>query len=159
MKKALFLAASLLVLALLNHAVWRQESLRAGGETLLLELAPVDPRALIQGDYMALRYALEQPGETPPEGRDGMMVVSLDGDRVARFVRFHQDETLAPGEILLPYGNDQGRLHIAPDSFLFQDGHAALYRDAKYGVFKRAEGAAPVLIGLADAGHRLITPP
>ncbi|XOT97907.1 GDYXXLXY domain-containing protein, partial [Alcaligenes pakistanensis] len=30
------------------------------GQTVLLELAPVDPRSLMQGDYMSLNFALSQ---------------------------------------------------------------------------------------------------
>ena len=35
----------------------RMEQLRANGPNLLLPLAPVDPRALLMGDYMVLDYA------------------------------------------------------------------------------------------------------
>jgi len=38
-----------------NMTVWAFEKLRTEGTVVYLELAPVDPRSLMQGDYMALR--------------------------------------------------------------------------------------------------------
>ena len=59
LRNALFWGGLLLALAVVNHGVFRRERILADGRPLLLELAPVDPRALMQGDYMALRYAAE----------------------------------------------------------------------------------------------------
>ena len=39
-------------------AAQRMETVRAEGKTILLALAPVDPRAPLMGDYMALRYVV-----------------------------------------------------------------------------------------------------
>ena len=38
-----------------NMTVWSFEKLRTDGSVIYLALAPVDPRSLMQGDYMALR--------------------------------------------------------------------------------------------------------
>ena len=48
-----------LVLTLMNMNIIKYENHLATGQTVLLELAPVDPRGFMQGDYMALSYALE----------------------------------------------------------------------------------------------------
>ena len=58
MRKWLILLCAPLILAVVNLAIWQNERLIKQGETLLLELAPVDPRSLMQGDYMALRFAM-----------------------------------------------------------------------------------------------------
>ena len=47
----------LLALAVANHGIFQRERILADGRVLLLELAPVDPRSLMQGDYMALEFA------------------------------------------------------------------------------------------------------
>ena len=52
------LLGGLLVLGIANFAIWQKEDVLANGRTILLELAPVDPRSLMQGDYMALRFRL-----------------------------------------------------------------------------------------------------
>jgi len=47
----------LLALGVANRAILGHERTLADGRVLLLELAPVDPRSMMQGDYMALRFA------------------------------------------------------------------------------------------------------
>ena len=41
-------------------AAQRMETVRAEGKTILLALAPVDPRAPLMGDYMALHYVVNE---------------------------------------------------------------------------------------------------
>jgi uncharacterized membrane-anchored protein len=47
----------LLALAVANQGIVQRERILSDGRVLLLELAPVDPRSLMQGDYMALQFA------------------------------------------------------------------------------------------------------
>jgi len=50
----------------------REGTHQARRQVVYLELAPVDPRSLIQGDYMALRFALARECKleaTPPAAR------------------------------------------------------------------------------------------
>lgn len=46
----------ILVLVFFAFSVMQKETLIAKGTEVLLRLAPVDPRSLMQGDYMALNY-------------------------------------------------------------------------------------------------------
>ena len=48
----------LLVLGFFFFNIIKNESILNDGETILLKLRPVDPRSLMQGDYMALRFSL-----------------------------------------------------------------------------------------------------
>src|SRR5690606_9942359 len=52
------LVAGLLVLGAVNYAIYAKERVIRDGDVVFLELAPVDPRSLMQGDYMALRFRL-----------------------------------------------------------------------------------------------------
>ncbi len=47
-----------LILALVNWQIFQKEQHIRHGELIYLELAPVDPRSLMQGDYMALRFQM-----------------------------------------------------------------------------------------------------
>lgn len=47
----------LLALVVVNHGIVQRERILSDGHVLLLELQPVDPRSLMQGDYMALRFS------------------------------------------------------------------------------------------------------
>ena len=45
----------ILLLVYFNGSILSKEDLLKNGKLILLELAPVDPRSLMQGDYMSLR--------------------------------------------------------------------------------------------------------
>lgn len=49
----------IITLSAVNISIAKFESQLANGRVVLLKLAPVDPRSLMQGDYMALNYQLE----------------------------------------------------------------------------------------------------
>ena len=93
---------------------------------MLLGLAPLDPRSLIQGDYMKLRYAIARAFPKAQLKKDkGQLVVSLDANPVAKFVRVHKGETLHEGEHFLFI--ETGGLRLGAESFMFQEGDAKLY--------------------------------
>ncbi len=50
----------LLIIVIMIMNVAKYETHLATGDTVLLALAPVDPRGFMQGDYMTLSYALER---------------------------------------------------------------------------------------------------
>ena len=153
MKKTIFIVLTLALFAVLNYAIYEKERLKANGETVYLELAPVDPRSLMQGDYMRLRYAVENSISRElalQQKKRGYIVIAPDENRVARFVRFHTSEALQAGEKLLHYQNSNGNVRVVPDSFLFQEGHAKYYQGAKYGEFKFDNRDRHILVGLAS---------
>ena len=43
-----------------NGIAWRYTAIRSEGNLVYLELAPVDPISLVQGQYMRLRFAIER---------------------------------------------------------------------------------------------------
>src|SRR5690606_39326084 len=51
--------------ALIVGPVVHKQRVLATGQTVLLELAPVDPRSLMQGDYMQLSYAIADEDAGP----------------------------------------------------------------------------------------------
>jgi uncharacterized membrane-anchored protein len=126
-------------LAAANGSIWSLERLRSGGRVVLLELAPVDPRSLMQGDYMALRFAVEDEAfrrGPAKELRDGKIVVRLDPRGIGKFVRRDDGQPLATGEIPLRYRVREGRVRFATNGYFFQEGHAELYAHARYGEFR-----------------------
>ena len=58
MRRLYILVVLVLFLGGYALAAQRMETVLAEGKTVLLALAPVDPRAPLMGDYMALRYAV-----------------------------------------------------------------------------------------------------
>lgn len=155
----------LLVVAALVVQVVRKEQVLAHGTPVLLELAPVDPRSLIQGDYMVLDYAISREarlasdtdwGTASASGpKEGRLVLRLDENGVGRFVRHDASGTpLAPGELLLRYKVRQSRVRLGAEAFFFQEGHADRYEQAKYGELRVTGDGSSVLVGLRDAGRQ-----
>jgi uncharacterized membrane-anchored protein len=155
-RRATVLVGLVLILALFNWSVAKKEALLRDGTTLLIELAPVDPRSLIQGDYMRLEYRIARDLSGHYEWpRDGNIVVTAGADNVAVFVRRHEEGTpLAAGERLLYYRRRGGRIKIGTDAFFFQEGHAPRYQNAKYGELRVDPSGESLLIGLRDEQRR-----
>ena len=147
MKKWIIWLGLVFVLAAANAMIVGKENILRHGRTMLFKLAPVDPRSLIQGYYMALGYevALQVPADQIQ--RHGLLVVRLDENAVAQFVRVHGSEPLADGEYLVAYHRKK-RLSPGADSFLFQQSRAEQYRGAKYAELKVAPNGKTVLSGL-----------
>jgi len=83
------------ILLFVNYGIYGKELLIRTGEPVLLELAPVDPRSLIQGDYMDLRYEIATGLEDQTIPRRGALVITLDEHHVAHFVRIDDDDMVA----------------------------------------------------------------
>ncbi len=151
MRKAIAILAGLAVLGLANWAIYARERQLADGAVVLLELAPVDPRSLMQGDYMALRFKVEVDAfgrGRNAEPVDGNVVVKLDQRGVADLLRSHAGEPLAPGERLLRYRVRDGKVKFATNAFFFQEGHAHYYERARYGEFRASTGGEILLTHL-----------
>lgn len=153
MRAAVIFGGLVLALGAPAGLVVQKEYVLSTGQTVLLELAPRDPRSLMQGDYMVLDYAVsrERWEDLALRPRDGNLVLRLDEQGVGRFVRYDTPETpLAPGEFKLRYRVRHDRVRLGAESFFFQEGHADRYERARYGELRVAGSGASVLVGLRD---------
>lgn len=181
MRKALIFAAFFLFALGLCSAVLRMESLRADGRTVLLELAPVDPRALLLGDYMELEYEIDRPignallsqlyesGEDSDSGRDavlggaflprvGTAVIRLDRVNRARFVRLDDGSPLAKNELRLRFHVRGNAVSAGVGSYFFEEGFATEFERARYGEFRVAPDGKSLLVYLLDGDLQRIEP-
>jgi uncharacterized membrane-anchored protein len=149
MRNMILWVVTAMVLATVNHMVFQKERVLVRGRTMLLRLAPVDPRSLMQGDYMVLRYEIARAVSRGRLENRGRIVVALNENDVASFIRFHRGEPLQPGEHLLSYRN-RGQMRLGAESFFFQEGDAALFETAAYGELKVALSGESVLVGLRN---------
>ena len=160
MKRWIMIAWAL-TLALAAVGIVGKERLLARGDTVYLRLAPVDPRSLMQGDYMALNFAIgaairaaQQPER---QRRDGVAVIRLDANGVASFVRLHGDEPLASGERLLRFQTVESRwgglqVQVSTDAYFFQEGQGGRFEKARYGEFRVDGSGQALLVGLRGEG-------
>jgi uncharacterized membrane-anchored protein len=146
------------VLVFVNYGIYGKEQLIRNGEPVLLELAPVDPRSLLQGDYMALRYAIAADLEERDLPWRGALVIRLDENNVAHFVRIEDGTPLAPDERLIKYYRHEWTLALGATSYFFQEGTADLYTNAAYGELRVDAAGNSILIGLRDADRQPLGP-
>lgn len=133
----------------LAGAVEKERTLREG-RAVVLALAPVDPRSLMQGDYLALAYDVAR--QVPPYApADGRLVLEDDPRGVARFVRVHAGEPLRPGEYLLRYRRRGARVRLGAESFFFEEGQAEALAGVRFGELRVDPGGESVLVGVRGA--------
>ena len=147
-----------LLLLYVSCSIMKKEKLLKSGRLVLLELAPVDPRSLMQGDYMALRYKISKGIVADSIAGRGYCVVRVGPDGVATKLRFQNGLTpLHDGEHLIQYASaDNWNINIGAESFFFQEGEAGKYEKAKYGGLKIDRSGNSLLVGLYDRNAQLI---
>ena len=154
-RRLLVVVGLVLALGVVNVGVWRNEAVLTDGRLVLLPLAPVDPRSLMQGDYMALRFeaAVElQRGHRDMLLPDGEVVLRIDDDGVARPVRIATGpaEPLAGDEVRMRYRVRNGRLRFTTDAWFFEEGTAHIYDASRYGGFRIDRSGRALLEGMYD---------
>lgn len=157
MRNIVLWAVLILVMGSVNFSIFKKEETLNNGQVMLLELAPVDPRSLIQGDYMRLRYKMGTEVEEAWLEDEGRIVVRLDENNVATFVRVDKGEKLQESEHLLAYKNRRG-MRLGAESYFFQEGNAELYANAEYGELRVDSTGASVLAGLRDENFERLDP-
>ena len=162
----------LLILVVMTINVVKYETHLATGNTVLLALAPVDPRGFMQGDYMTLSYALEnevfalldkRANDDSRNARnmsnDGYAIVALDKNNVGQLVRLaksNQPNTLAANEMAIHYRVRNGSMKLATNAFFFQEGHAEAFEAAEYGLFRVNKKGEPLLTDMVNGTFEVI---
>lgn len=160
MRKAVILVTGFALLALVNIGIFKREDLLARGRVVLLELAPVDPRSLMQGDYMALRFRVgtELENNRRESLADGHVILSADAKGIAAYRRIDDGKALAANEIRMRFRVRDGHVKFATNAFFFQEGDADAYADARYGEFRVDDKGDAILTHLCNATAQRISP-
>jgi uncharacterized membrane-anchored protein len=159
MRKAVALLAGLAILAFVNFGIYQREQLLTGGRVVLLKLSPVDPRSLMQGDYMRLNFEVADqafPFQSRKALDDGHVVVALDRRNVGHFRRLADARPLAPGEIALRYRVRAGQPNFATNAYFFEEGQAKAYERAAYGEFRVGPDGEMILTRLRDGSFGVL---
>lgn len=156
MRKLAVWVVGIIILVAVNYAIWQKEQLLTHGKTVILALAPVDPRSLMQGDYMRLRFQAEQdmqrylPYKKDSSVADGYVIVSLNEQHIGEVqsVVAELPTVLEANQWPLHYRIRAGELRFATNAFFFQEGHADDYAQARYGEFKVNDDGEMLLANL-----------
>lgn len=132
-------------------------------ESIYVRLKPVDPRSLIQGDYMVLSYQLYFSDVGQQLNKDDVVIfknkskvlayVELDAQgKVIRTSfdskRLENDPVMLHRLMLNNPSNQVDSLYPASNSFLFAEGLAECYQAAQYAEFKVNQQGKAILASL-----------
>jgi uncharacterized membrane-anchored protein len=157
-KRGFVAIGAVIILGGVNTLIAHKESIKRNGDVVYLDLAPVDPRSLMQGDYMTLDFRLAREIQNsfsdttgsvrskPMEGETRLVSVKLDEKRVASL----STNTSTNNEPLkIRYRMRDGRVWLGTNAFFFEEGKAAQYEGARYGEFRLdKDSGEAVLVGL-----------
>lgn len=135
-KTTLIIFNFILLFVLTSFSAFKEESYKKG-EYFYLKLAPVDPRSLMQGDYMILNYEIVDKlwarlNETEKNMKVGYIVAKIDENKVAQFIDVVDKPFNDRNLIFIKFKSNSYSIKINADSFLFQEGEAKTYENAKY---------------------------
>lgn len=144
----------LLQLGFLGLQSVRSESLLRNGVSVKLEIVPLDPRSLLQGDYIVLNYGISTPPETAADElrarRQSKVkaVLSPDENGVYEFNRlFRSGEALGDEEVVIN-GRFSGSLRIryGIETYFVPEGTGAdAERDARFAYVRIGAGGDAML--------------
>jgi len=146
------------LLVFFNFSVYSKEKTLEDGKLIYLKLAPVDPRSLMQGDYMTLNYDISSNFNSSTDEKRGYCIVKLDALNNAEFIRLQPNKTpLNKGEYLIKYYQTEfGNISLGAESYFFQEGKADVFEDAVAGGIKVDNQGNSILIGLYDKNLKLL---
>jgi uncharacterized membrane-anchored protein len=127
------------------------EQILRDGTVIYVALQPVDPRSLMQGDYMALAFDTRELPD-PESVNDVALAVAMVNDKSVAtiYALAPADAKLAPDQILLKLRAKQGRWFVGSDAFFFKEGSGDDYAAAKFGEFRVGADGRMLLAGLVD---------
>lgn len=163
MSRAIAVLSLVIILMIANWAIISKEKHLSEGDIVYLELAPVDPRSLMQGDYMALRFrlandiykSLHRPSANKVPRRemnasDGYVIVRLDERRTGSFHDLYSGQALSDNDILMRYRVRNDVVKFATNAFFFQEGNGKIYQQARYGQFHVDDKGELLLTAMYD---------
>lgn len=153
---------AVLALGIVNWDVRGKEQVITHGQRILVPLVPVDPRSLMQGDYMALNFAL--PFEMREKLKDivgpsQLVRASMDDQGVATILGLlTASEPLQKGELALPLKRLKGQWVLVTDAYFFPEGQGRHFEQTRYGDFRVLPDGRALLVGLADGDGQPVLP-
>lgn len=160
--RILILANLVLLLGYFNWSVFKKEQTLKDGQLVLLRLAPVDPRSLMQGDYMRLNYEATSSSSKLIDEQTatrGYAILKTDSNLVDQLIRLQNTLTpLNDNEVVIKYKIVDNRVFLGAESFFFEEGQDSLYQKATYGGLKVDDKGQSLLVGLYDENLQHIQP-
>jgi uncharacterized membrane-anchored protein len=140
----IFILGALVIMVTINTIIIDKELTIPQSSIIKIELRPVDPRSLMQGDYMRLRYNI--PSIIIKAHPKGQLKLTLDANHFVTQYSLYEGEPLKENQRLLNFKSKKyGRVHIGSESFLFQEGKAKHYAKATHAIFYLTPSGGTIL--------------
>jgi len=115
-------------LAVVNAGIIQKQRLINSGDLVFLKLAPVDPRSLMQGDYMRLRFAImnEAQSAKPAEIDNSIPqlpnqgIITVDSQNVGHWLGFYRGQSLQEHQYLLDLNWQHHRVGLFTDAYFLK---------------------------------------
>ena len=133
MKKIFVVLNLLLLMIVFGYSVIKEEK-NLKKATFYIKTVPVDPRSLIQGDYMVLNYDIAESARMEIGNiRKGYIRIKINDLKIAEFIRI-DEEYLPPSnnEISIQFQKNGSNIDIGVNSYLFQEGTGNKFQKAQY---------------------------
>lgn len=164
-RKWLVIATILLALSAINININKKQDLIANGEILLFKLAPVDPKSLMQGDYMRLRFDIAvQTQESLRKLNEhntiavnqGHILVTRGENNVVELDGIYDGQKLSKNQYKLPFKYRKYQIVFTTNAFYFQEGKAEHFQKAKYGQFRVSNTGEMLLVNMVDEAFNIL---
>ena len=163
MKRIIPLVLAIISVVIFSGLIFKNEHHLNNSESMYVRLQPVDPRSLIQGDYMVLNYQLYFAPQNVErdavatsavnekehifsgnyfdeliKNKSSVLVyVELDQQKRVIHTYFNAHKNVQTSKLILQNPNNQHMsLYPASQSFLFAEGLAECYQASQYAEFK-----------------------
>lgn len=133
MKKLLVVLNLILLIVVFGYSVIKEEN-NLKKNTFYIKTSPVDPRSLIQGDYMVLNYNITDSARIEAVNiRKGYIRIKINDLKIAEFIRVDK-EYMPPSnnEISIQFQKNSSNIDIGVNSYLFQEGTGNKFQKAQY---------------------------
>lgn len=160
MKKSYPVVFSIITILILGIIIAKNQWHLQHSRSIYIALAPVDPRSLIQGDYMILNYKLGFLDHLYEEKTTQKFIfnqlhvpayVQLDNQNRVIATTFQASTFPNTQKLILKNPNNNlEQLYPATNSFLFAEGLAQCYDQAKFAEFKVDQNGKAILASLRD---------
>ncbi|MBR3603218.1 MAG: GDYXXLXY domain-containing protein [Elusimicrobiaceae bacterium] len=145
MRAKLFFLCACLISGILGGYVCNTQRALKEAQTVYFKIAPVDPRALLSGDYMTLRYDFE--GNTWGNKKD--ITLFVNEQNVATLKQSANAEKVLSIKAF-------GSHYRLPHQFYFQEGTGKKYELAVYAQAAVLPNGNILLTGLTDENFNLL---
>ncbi|GMK40335.1 hypothetical protein PCCS19_33910 [Paenibacillus sp. CCS19] len=158
-RSLLLIIAIALQLGFLSYQAISSEHLLRTGTPIKLAIAPIDPRSMLQGDYVTVSYTISTPAQFAQiERQDGntrkvKVVLKPDANGVYQFNRLYKkEEALGPNEVIINgRWNGWGTVHYGIETYFVPEGTGAeVQQEARFAYVRVSSSGNAMLERLSD---------